>query len=34
MLEILGMILDVVQIVLSATLIVLLYKKVKSDSEE
>lgn len=34
MLETLGMILDLVQIVLSATLIVLLYKRIKSDNEE
>lgn len=35
MLETLGMILDVVQIVLTAILVVLLYKKVKEeDSEE
>lgn len=34
MLETLEMILDLVQIVLSATLIVLLYKRIKSDNEE
>lgn len=34
MLETLGMVLDLVQIILSAILIVLLYKKIKSDDEE
>ncbi len=34
MLNILGMVLDVVQIILSATLIVLLYKIIKDDNEE
>lgn len=34
MLETIGMVLDFVQIILSATLIVLLYKKIKSDDEE
>lgn len=34
MLEVISMALDAVQVVLSATLIVLLWKRIKSDDEE